>query len=170
MMLEIEPIPHVTLAQLIETRKQIHARLAIPPRAARIMARASRQHHQIQTPALPPLIFPPPPVTHPPRASAIPLTSRGILREVASFYNLTVDAITSHDRRRRIARPRQIAFYLANKFTANSLPEIGRRGGGGFDHTTVLHAIRRIDKLSQTDAGLASEITQLRARLHNAKR
>jgi chromosomal replication initiator protein len=61
-------------------------------------------------------------------------------------------------------RPRQIAMYLAKTLTLRSLPEIGRRFGGR-DHTTVLHAVRKIESLIGTDNGLAAEIEVLKSQL-----
>jgi len=59
-----------------------------------------------------------------------------------------------------VARPRQVAMYLAKQLTPRSLPEIGRRFGGR-DHTTVIHAVRRIEKLRQTDAELDADVRLL---------
>jgi chromosomal replication initiator protein len=63
-----------------------------------------------------------------------------------------------------VVRPRQIAMYLAKALTPRSLPEIGRRFGGR-DHTTVLHAVRKIESLSGQDSGLAGEIDLLKRML-----
>jgi chromosomal replication initiator protein len=60
-----------------------------------------------------------------------------------------------------VVRPRQIAMYLAKTLTLRSLPEIGRRFGGR-DHTTVLHAVRKIEGLVDSDATLADEIELLK--------
>jgi chromosomal replication initiator protein len=69
--------------------------------------------------------------------------------------------LLSNRRTRTIVKPRQIAMYLAKVMTPRSLPEIGRRFGGR-DHTTVLHAVRKIEDLSGTDNTLAQEIELLR--------
>ena len=69
-----------------------------------------------------------------------------IQRKTAEFYKLDVKDFHSPQRARRVARPRQVAMYLSRKLTTRSLPEIGRRFGGR-DHTTVLHACRRIEAL-----------------------
>ena len=83
----------------------------------------------------------------PARRSAGPKTSiEDIQRKTAEFYKLDVKDFYSPQRARRVARPRQVAMYLARKLTTRSLPEIGRRFGGR-DHTTVLHACRRIEAL-----------------------
>jgi chromosomal replication initiator protein len=63
-----------------------------------------------------------------------------------------------------VVRPRQVAMYLAKTLTLRSLPEIGRRFGGR-DHTTVLHAVRKIENLVSTDSALADEIELLKRQL-----
>jgi chromosomal replication initiator protein len=80
-----------------------------------------------------------------------------IQRKTAEFYKLEVRDFHSPQRARRIARPRQIAMYLARKLTTRSLPEIGRRFGGR-DHTTVLHACRRIEALCEEDPLFKQEV------------
>ncbi|MEO1747668.1 MAG: helix-turn-helix domain-containing protein, partial [Pseudomonadota bacterium] len=67
----------------------------------------------------------------------------------------------SNRRTRTVVRPRQIAMYLAKIMTLRSLPEIGRRFGGR-DHTTILHAVRKVEELKGGDAKLAKEIELLR--------
>ncbi len=80
-----------------------------------------------------------------------------IQRKTAEFYKLDVRDFHSPQRARRVARPRQVAMYLARKLTTRSLPEIGRRFGGR-DHTTVLHACRRIEALCAEDALFKQEV------------
>ncbi|MGA7713341.1 MAG: chromosomal replication initiator protein DnaA [Rhizomicrobium sp.] len=80
-----------------------------------------------------------------------------IQRKTAEFYKLDVKDFYSPQRARRVARPRQVAMYLARKLTTRSLPEIGRRFGGR-DHTTVLHACRRIEALCAEDALFKQEV------------
>jgi chromosomal replication initiator protein len=80
-----------------------------------------------------------------------------IQRKTAEFYKLDVRDFHSPQRARRVARPRQVAMYLARKLTTRSLPEIGRRFGGR-DHTTVLHACRRIESLCQEDPLFKQEV------------
>ncbi|MBU1827034.1 MAG: chromosomal replication initiator protein DnaA, partial [Alphaproteobacteria bacterium] len=65
---------------------------------------------------------------------------------------------------RSIARPRQVAMYLAKQLTSRSLPEIGRRFGGR-DHTTVMHGVRRIEELKGTDSQIADDVEMLRRAL-----
>src|SRR5262249_42617089 len=71
----------------------------------------------------------------------------------------------SSRRTANVVRPRQVAMYLAKTLTLRSLPEIGRRFGGR-DHTTVLHAVRKIENLVSTDTALAEEIELLKRQLH----
>ena len=80
-----------------------------------------------------------------------------IQRKTAEFYKLDVRDFHSPQRARRVARPRQVAMYLARKLTTRSLPEIGRRFGGR-DHTTVLHACRRIEALCDEDPLFKQEV------------
>ncbi|MHA6644191.1 chromosomal replication initiator protein DnaA [Mesorhizobium sp. A623] len=84
-----------------------------------------------------------------------------IQRIVARHYNVSKTELLSNRRTRTIVKPRQIAMYLAKVMTPRSLPEIGRRFGGR-DHTTVLHAVRKIEDLSGGDNTLAQELELLR--------
>jgi chromosomal replication initiator protein len=84
-----------------------------------------------------------------------------IQRVVARHYNVSKADLLSSRRTRTIVRPRQIAMYLAKVLTPRSLPEIGRRFGGR-DHTTVLHAVRKIEELINGDHTLADEIELLK--------
>ncbi|MBS3651107.1 chromosomal replication initiator protein DnaA [Pseudaminobacter sp. 19-2017] len=84
-----------------------------------------------------------------------------IQRVVARHYNVSKTELLSNRRTRTIVKPRQIAMYLAKVMTPRSLPEIGRRFGGR-DHTTVLHAVRKIEDLSGNDNSLAQELELLR--------
>lgn len=78
------------------------------------------------------------------------LTVDKIQRATADEFTITLDDMTSARRSRNIARPRQVAMYLCKKLTKRSLPDIGRRFGGR-DHTTVMHAVKRIDSLRADD-------------------
>jgi chromosomal replication initiator protein len=80
-----------------------------------------------------------------------------IQRKTAEFYKLDVRDFHSPQRARRVARPRQVAMYLSRKLTTRSLPEIGRRFGGR-DHTTVLHACRRVEALCEEDPLFKQEV------------
>jgi chromosomal replication initiator protein len=87
-----------------------------------------------------------------------------IQRLVASHYNVSKSDILSSRRTATVVRPRQIAMYLSKALTLRSLPEIGRRFGGR-DHTTVLHAVRKIENLTGQDVALAGEIDLLKRML-----
>jgi chromosomal replication initiator protein len=69
-------------------------------------------------------------------------------------------------RARAVARPRQVAMYLSKQLTSRSLPEIGRMFGGR-DHTTVMHAVRKIEELRASDHGFAEDIDLLRRMLES---
>jgi chromosomal replication initiator protein len=84
-----------------------------------------------------------------------------IQRIVARHYNVSKTELLSNRRTRTIVKPRQVAMYLSKVMTPRSLPEIGRRFGGR-DHTTVLHAVRKIEHLSNDDNTLAQELELLR--------
>jgi chromosomal replication initiator protein len=87
-----------------------------------------------------------------------------IQRVVARQYNVSRADLLSSRRTANVVRPRQVAMYLAKTLTLRSLPEIGRRFGGR-DHTTVLHAVRKIESLVNTDTALAEEIELLKRQL-----
>jgi len=87
-----------------------------------------------------------------------------IQRIVARQYNVSRADLLSSRRTANVVRPRQVAMYLAKTLTLRSLPEIGRRFGGR-DHTTVLHAVRKIENLVGNDAALADEIELLKRQL-----
>lgn len=85
------------------------------------------------------------------------LTVDRIQRAVCEEFNVTLTDMTSKRRARIIARPRQVAMYLSKKLTKRSLPDIGRRFGGR-DHTTVMHAVKRIDELRAADTEFNAQI------------
>ena len=84
-----------------------------------------------------------------------------IQRVVARQYNVSRSDLLSSRRTANVVRPRQVAMYLAKTMTLRSLPEIGRRFGGR-DHTTVLHAVRKIEALVGKDPALADEVDLLK--------
>jgi chromosomal replication initiator protein len=98
------------------------------------------------------------------RASDRKVTIDEIIRKVADHYNLRMTDILSPRRARSVARPRQVAMFLAKTLTTKSLPEIGRRFGGR-DHTTVIHAVRRIEELRTHDNQIAEDVELLRRML-----
>ncbi len=87
-----------------------------------------------------------------------------IQKLVASHYSISRPDILSSRRTATVVRPRQIAMYLSKVLTLRSLPEIGRRFGGR-DHTTVLHAVRKIETLAKSDGVLSEEIELLKRML-----
>jgi chromosomal replication initiator protein len=87
-----------------------------------------------------------------------------IQKRVAEHFNVKMAEMTSSRRARVVARPRQVAMYLAKQLTSRSLPEIGRKFGGR-DHTTVMHAVRKIEELRATDRTLAEDVELLRRML-----
>jgi chromosomal replication initiator protein len=95
------------------------------------------------------------------RAHERRITIEDIQKRVAEHYGLRMADMLSARRARAVARPRQVAMYLTKQLTPRSLPEIGRKFGGR-DHTTVMHAIRRIEELRATDAVLNDDIEKLR--------
>jgi chromosomal replication initiator protein len=94
------------------------------------------------------------------RAHEKKVTIEEIQRRVADYYHVKMTDLLSARRAREIARPRQIAMYLAKRLTPRSLPEIGRRFGNR-DHTTVMHAVKRIDELRAADRELDADVAQL---------
>jgi chromosomal replication initiator protein len=87
-----------------------------------------------------------------------------IQRVVARQYNVSRSDLLSSRRTANVVRPRQVAMYLAKTLTLRSLPEIGRRFGGR-DHTTVLHAVRKIEALVARDTALSEEVESLKRQL-----
>ena len=80
-----------------------------------------------------------------------------IQKIVAAHFDIKISDMHSARRSRMVARPRQIAMYLAKQLTTKSLPEIGRRFGGK-DHTTVMHAVKRIEELMVSDQEFLEEV------------
>jgi chromosomal replication initiator protein len=98
------------------------------------------------------------------RANDRRVTIDEIQKRVAEHYNIRLADMHSARRARAVARPRQVAMYLCKQLTPRSLPEIGRKFGGR-DHTTVMHAVRKIEELRSTDRTLAEDIELLRRML-----
>lgn len=94
------------------------------------------------------------------RANERRVTIDEIQRRVAEHFNIKMAEMTSSRRARIVARPRQVAMYLAKQLTQRSLPEIGRKFGGR-DHTTVMHACKKIEELTQSDRALAEDVELL---------
>jgi len=83
---------------------------------------------------------------------------------VASHFNLNIQELLSPRRSRSLARPRQIAMYLAKQHTTNSLPDIGRKFSNR-DHTTVIHAVKKIDELIKKDNDIKQSVFELKKKL-----
>ena len=98
------------------------------------------------------------------RTSERKVTIEEIIRKVAEHYNLRMTDLISARRARVVARPRQIAMFLSKSLTSKSLPEIGRKFGGR-DHTTVIHAVKKIEELKLIDVQVADEVEILRRTL-----
>lgn len=94
------------------------------------------------------------------RANDRRISIEDIQKQVANHYNIKVSDMHSARRSRVVARPRQVAMYLSKKFTSKSLPEIGRRFGGK-DHTTVMHAVKRVEELMAADHEFSQDLEML---------
>ena len=92
------------------------------------------------------------------------VTIEEIQRKVSEHYNIRLSDLIGPRRVRTIARPRQVAMWLAKQLTTRSLPEIGRRFGGR-DHTTVMHGVRKIEELKIQDSQIAEDLELLRRAL-----
>jgi chromosomal replication initiator protein len=100
------------------------------------------------------------------RANDRRVTIEEIQKRVAEHFNVRIADMHSARRARAVARPRQVAMYLSKQLTSRSLPEIGRKFGGR-DHTTVMHAVRKIEELKSTDNGFAEDVELLRRMLES---
>ena len=89
------------------------------------------------------------------------ITVDKIQNVVSNHFNISLSEMLSQRRSRPLARPRQIAMYLAKKMTTRSLPEIGRRFANR-DHTTVIHAVKTITRLSEQDDEMKKNIHQIK--------
>lgn len=100
------------------------------------------------------------------RASDRRITIEEIQKRVAEHYSIKLVEMSSARRSRAVARPRQVAMYLAKQLTSRSLPEIGRKFGGR-DHTTVMHAVKKVDELRELDQNFAEDVELLRRMLQS---
>ena len=98
------------------------------------------------------------------RANDRRVTIEDIQRRVAEHFNIKQADMQSPRRARQVARPRQVAMFLAKQLTTRSLPEIGRKFGGR-DHTTVMHAVKKVEELCAADQGFAEDVDLLRRML-----
>ncbi len=100
------------------------------------------------------------------RANDRRVTIEEIQKRVAEHFNIRISDMSSARRARAVARPRQVAMYLAKQLTSRSLPEIGRKFGGR-DHTTVMHAVRKVEELRATDTSFSEDVELLRRMLES---
>ena len=98
------------------------------------------------------------------RANDRRVTIEEIQKRVAEHFNIRLADMHSARRARAVARPRQVAMYLAKQLTSRSLPEIGRKFGGR-DHTTVMHAVKKVEELRSADIGFNEDVELLRRML-----
>ena len=87
-----------------------------------------------------------------------------IQNTVALYFNLNINEMLSQRRSRSLARPRQIAMYLAKQYTTNSLPEIGRKFSNR-DHTTVIHAVKKIEELIKKDNEIKQNVSEIKKKI-----
>ncbi len=98
------------------------------------------------------------------RANDRRVTIEEIQKRVAAHFSIRISDMSSARRARSVARPRQVAMYLAKQLTSRSLPEIGRKFGNR-DHTTVMHAVKKVDELREMDSTFAEDVELLRRML-----
>jgi hypothetical protein len=106
------------------------------------------------------LVFTPPINTRTERV----VTVLDVRDATAAHFGLTLAELVSERRDHKVVRPRQIAMHLAKKLTSRSLPEIGRRFGGR-DHTTVLHAVKLIERLQVENAQIGADVEAIRKKV-----
>ena len=92
------------------------------------------------------------------------ITVETIQNVVANYFNLSLQEMLSARRSRSLARPRQMAMYLAKQHTTNSLPDIGRKFSNR-DHTTVIHAVKKIEELIKKDDEIRQNIVEIKKTL-----
>jgi Bacterial dnaA protein helix-turn-helix len=141
----------------------------------RLLASLRRHHGEEEPPVVVPVPVPEPSKPLPPIPNAViagackiafpPIVlnqieaiQRAVIQE---FPGVTMSDLKSDRRTAKVVHPRQVAMYLAKKVTLRSLPEIGRRFGGR-DHTTVLHAVRKIEAKIENDPELAARIERIK--------
>ena len=98
------------------------------------------------------------------RASSRRVTIDDIQKQVSKHFSIRISDMFSARRARSIARPRQIAMYLAKNLTTSSYPEIGRKFGGR-DHTTIMHAVKKVEQLITHDSEFSDDVELLRSLL-----
>lgn len=100
------------------------------------------------------------------RASERRVSVEDIQKKVAEHFKIKLKDMLSARRDRQVARPRQVAMYLTKQLTSRSLPEIGRRFDNR-DHTTVIHAVRKVEELMEIDSAFAEDVELLRRMLES---
>jgi chromosomal replication initiator protein len=100
------------------------------------------------------------------RANDRRVTIEEIQKRVSAHFNVRIADMHSARRARAVARPRQVAMYLSKQLTSRSLPEIGRKFGGR-DHTTVMHAVRKVEELATQDPAFAEDVELLERMLES---
>lgn len=161
-------------AEMIQRAKEIRHRLLFPPNAIEDAG------IDLKRKLIPPKTPPTPPIEKLPEVleyhiayCKVTITTlkhehktlkiNPILRAVSAYYCITIPEIKSIGRRNSVVRPRHVAFYIASRYTGLSIAAIGRRFGR--DHTTILHAVRKMEELVLVDKDLASTIEMLENRL-----
>ena len=102
-------------------------------------------------------------VITPPKKRGV--SAKKIIEVVSDFYNVTPEDLVKQSRKKEYVNPRQVAMYIIRKELETSLPSIGDLFGGR-DHTTVIHAIDKIDRLIKEKSGVRQEIDLIRDRLY----
>lgn len=92
------------------------------------------------------------------------ITIELIQREVGSFFDLSVKDLKSNQKQKKVSEPRQIAMFLSRKYTSSSFPEIGNKFGGK-NHSTVVHAVKNIEKKTDKDPNLSNAVAAISATL-----
>jgi hypothetical protein len=143
-----------------------------------LLSRLARFHGEAFVTVAPVVVIeaPPPPAPPPIVPDVAPITEciseieegprkptiKEIQKCISKHFNIPMNELLSSRRLAKIVRPRQIGFYLARKLTTRSLPEIGRKFGGK-DHSTILHACRKIEERMAGDPSLARTVAELEA-------
>ena len=92
------------------------------------------------------------------------ITIEFIQKEVGSFFDLSVKDLKSNQKQKKVSEPRQIAMFLSRKYTSSSFPEIGNKFGGK-NHSTVVHAVKNIEKKTDKDPNVSNAVAAISATL-----
>ncbi|WP_354122373.1 chromosomal replication initiator protein DnaA [Bradyrhizobium sp. LA6.12] len=182
LVLEIGPLGEEMRADILRSRAELaklhHPSFAVPPDVITYLAKSISHNGRALESAIVRLLARSRLTDEPPSIESVDLEMRDLVapreskririedvqRVVAKHYNVSRHDMCSSRRTANVVRPRQIAMYLCKTTTLKSLPEIGRRFGGR-DHTTVLHAVRKMEALSAKDIALAGEFDALRIQI-----